>query len=284
MIKYWVDTVILLLESEIIMKNPIENKQLFLSDESTEEYFFLEDTARRFCERKLKDIFGINSLALKALDLVCETMNKENGFRRDDGQSYYNHCIIVCLTLLNHGIYNEDIICAALLHDIVEDVQDYTVKTLEIMFNKEISTMVDLLTKKPGVDYHITDNLKSYLDGIESNVGTVLIKTADRMHNMLTLKNKSLASKYKKSIETEKFYMPRFKSWRKMFPRYEDLFLDARNSIEPLIFELKNINDQMNQLVELLELSTDDIEKLKKNGISFVLNSENKKKLNLTDD
>lgn len=265
------------------MKNLTKNKQLYLSDENTEEYFFLEDTARRFCERKLKDIFGINSMALKALDLVCETMNKENGFLRDDGQSFYNHCIIVALTLLNHGIYIENIICAALLHDIVEDVPEYTVKTLEIMFNQEVAHMVDLLTKKKDINYHISDNLKVYLDGIETNVGTALIKTADRMHNMMTLKNKSLASKYKKALETEKFYMPRFKSWRKIFPRYEDLFLDARNSIEPLIFEFKNINSQMNQLVELLDLTTDDIEKLRDNGISFVLSPENRKKLGIND-
>lgn len=265
-------------------KSLIENKRPYRSDEETEEYSFLEDTARRFCERKLKDIFGINSMALKALDLVCSTMDKEHGFVRDDGQSYYNHCIIVALTLLNHGIYIEDVICAALLHDIVEDIPEYTVKTLEIMFNKEVAQTVDLLSKKPGVDYHIADNLQEYLDKIESSVGAVLIKTSDRMHNMMTLKNKSLASKYAKALETERHYMPRFKSWRKMFPRYEDLFLDARNSIEPLIFEFKNINGQMNQLVELLELSADDIKKLEENGISFVLTQENEKRLNLTDD
>ena len=193
------------------------SQKKFRTDEETLEYKFLEDTLRRFAERKCKDIFGLDSLALKALDLVCSLMCAENGFSRDDGQSYYNHCITVGLTALNHGIKDEDIIAACFLHDIIEDIPKYNKTVITKMFNPRVAHLVDLVTKRPGVDYHDASNLEEYLDGIESDVGAIIIKTADRMHNMMTLKEKDLASKYKKAVETEKFYMPRFKKWRKFF-------------------------------------------------------------------
>ena len=273
-----------------IKKNKKVNKKNELSkkvnkkirpDEETLEYKFLEDTLRRFAERKCKEHFGLGSNALKALDLVCELMNAENGFVRDDGQAYYNHCITVGLTALNHGIQDEDIIAACFLHDVTEDIPEYSIKVIEVMFNKRIAKLVDLVTKKPGIDYHEKENLEEYLDNIESDIGAIIIKTADRMHNMMTLREKDLASKYKKAIETETFYMKRFKKWRKLHPRHEDLFFEARNTIEPLINEIKAMNANMNELVRSLNLSKKDVKKLEEKGITFYPDERNQKKFKI---
>ena len=49
----------------------------------------------QFLERRLATIYGINSMAIRALDLIREEMCAEKGFKRDNGTDYYNHCVDV---------------------------------------------------------------------------------------------------------------------------------------------------------------------------------------------
>ena len=70
------------------------------------KYLLLNRTPRQFLERRLTNIFGINSKAIEALELVCLEMSAEKGFTRDDGQDYYNHCIDVANTLISFDIRN----------------------------------------------------------------------------------------------------------------------------------------------------------------------------------
>lgn len=109
------------------MKNQTEKIQgLFLDP---------NQSPSQFLERRLVTLFGINSMAIKALDLVREEMCVEKGFKRDNGTDYYNHCVDVANTLISFGIKDEDVICAALLHDIIEDVEGYREITIAKMFN-----------------------------------------------------------------------------------------------------------------------------------------------------
>ena len=97
--------------------------------------------------------------AYKAYKLVKEEMCAENGYNRHNGSHYYYHLIDVSQKLLNAGVRDEDIITAALLHDLVEDVlledgtPKYTIEMLAEMFNENVARMVDLVTKKAEVDY-----------------------------------------------------------------------------------------------------------------------------------
>ena len=209
----------------------------------------------QFLERRLVTLYGINSKAIKALDLLREEMCVAKGFKRDNGTDYYTHCVDVANTLISFDIKDEDVICAALLHDIIEDVDGYKRVTIEKMFNANVARLVMLVTKEQGVDYKKPENLKKYLDNISSDMYAAVIKTSDRMHNMLTLEEKDFAARYRKAVETETYYLPFFEQCRQMYPRYENLFYAARAETEPLIYHIKSfykgIQDRDQEIEEL---------------------------------
>ena len=213
-----------------------------------ETYSVFNQTPSQFLERRIAATFGVNSNAMKALDLVKEEMCAERGFVRDDGQDFYNHCIEVAITLMSHQVRDEDAICAALMHDLIEDVEGYTEITIARMFNPNTAYLVMLVTKKHGEDYKNPKLLKEYLDIILGNMYASAIKTADRMHNMQTLREKGFEARYRKAIETETYYMPFFKECRSRYPRYESLFYAARSQISPLIFEIKSFYGEIQRL------------------------------------
>ncbi len=217
-------------------------------EDSVGGYMFLNQTPSQFLERRISTMFGVNSQTIKALDLVRQEMCIEKGFKRDDGQDYYNHCVDVANTLIAFEVKDEDAITAALLHDIVEDVEGYTEQTIANLFNKRVAKYVMLLTKKPDKDYKQADILEEYVKEISKDMFASVIKTADRMHNMMTLQEKSFEARYRKAIETEKFYMPFFKECRQLYPRYENLFYAARTQIHPLIFEIKSFYAEIQKL------------------------------------
>jgi GTP pyrophosphokinase len=226
------------------------------------EYLLLNKTPRQFLERRLTNIFGINSKAIEALELVCHEMSAEKGFTRDDGQDYYNHCIDVANTLISFDIRNEDAIVAALLHDIIEDVDGYSEKIIAKLFGENVAHLVSLVTKKPGLDYKKEEVIMDYLRVIADNPYAAAIKTADRMHNMTTLQEKTFEARYRKALETEKYYMPFFKFCRKKYPRYENLFYQARTQIYPLIYEIKSFYDEILRLrTELAKYEPQDPKK-----------------------
>lgn len=206
-----------------------------------------------FLEQRIVTLYGLGSNALKALDLVRNVMCIENGFIRDDGSDYYIHCVEVANTLLSYGIRDEDVICAGLLHDIIEDVEGYNQITLEKLFNANVARLVNLLTKEHDVDYHDNNNLKNYIAGIKTDANASAIKTADRMHNMMTLNNKTFKNRYKKAIETKKYYIPFFNECRKHYTRYENLFYAAKAQIEPLIFTIEAFYAEICRLEDLLK-------------------------------
>lgn len=207
----------------------------------------------QFLERRLATIYGINSMAIRALDLIREEMCAEKGFKRDNGTDYYNHCVDVANTLISFGITDEDVICAALLHDIIEDVEGYRRITIARMFNENIARLVMLVTKEHGVDYKQPEAINRYLEGILSDMNAAAIKTADRMHNMMTLEEKSFEARYRKAMETKTYYLPFFKQSRYMYPRYENLFYAARAEIEPLIFHIESFYQEILRLSKEIE-------------------------------
>lgn len=211
---------------------------------------FLNQTPSQFLERRIATIYGINSKPIKALDLVRQEMCAEKGFKRDDGQDYYNHCVDVANTLISFCIKDEDTICAALLHDIVEDVDGYTEETITRLFNSRVSHFVMLVTKDEKKDYKKPEVIGEYLENISQDMFASTIKTADRMHNMMTLQEKTFEARYRKALETEQYYMPFFKKCRQLYPRYENLFYAARTQIHPLIFEIKSFYGEIEKLRE----------------------------------
>lgn len=207
----------------------------------------------QFLERRLATIYGINSMAIRALDLIREEMCKEKGFKRDNGTDYYTHCVDVANTLISFEIKDEDVICAALLHDIIEDVEGYRRITIEKMFNENVARLVMLVTKKEGVNYKHPATIKDYLKGILTDMNAAAIKTADRMHNMMTLEEKTFDARYRKAMETKTYYLPFLKQCRYMYPRYENLFYAARAEIEPLIYHIESFYTEIQRLEKKIE-------------------------------
>lgn len=207
----------------------------------------------QFLERRLSTIYGINSNAIKAFDLVKEEMCAAKGFTRNNGSDFYIHCVDIANTLISFGIRDEDVICAALLHDIIEDVDGYRETTIEKMFNKNIARLVGLLTKEHGVDYKNKKKMDEYLSGVISDMNAAAIKTADRMNNMMTLEEKSFKARYEKAVETETYYLPFLNQCRDRYPRYENLFYAAQTEIETLIFHIKSYYEEIRKLQSELE-------------------------------
>jgi guanosine-3',5'-bis(diphosphate) 3'-pyrophosphohydrolase len=198
------------------------------------------------------------TLALKAFDLVISEMCAEKGYARLNGKHYYHHLVDVTQKLINYRFIDEDIITAALLHDIVEDVPSYDIEWTRTEFNDNIAHMVELLTKKPGVDYKKPSNIKKYLEDIFNNYGASLVKTADRIHNFGTLADFSLEKKIRYATETEKFYIPFFKKCRGKYPSAAFFYFEAKTQIEANLLYIKllcqrelELLDEINQLQQL---------------------------------
>lgn len=213
----------------------------------------------QFLERRLATIYGIDSMAIKAFDLVREEMCAEKGFKRDNGSDYFNHCVDVANTLISFGIRDEDVICAALLHDIIEDVEGYRKITISRMFNENVARLVMLVTKKEGINYKQPEELQKYLQEILTDKDAAAIKTADRMNNMMSLEEKTFEARYRKAIETKKYYLPFITQSRFMYPRYENLFFAALTQIETLIFHIESLYKEIQRLQTELEKNKKNI-------------------------
>jgi len=205
------------------------------------EYNMLSSRTK-FLMQNLK-ILGYEQ-ALKALKLVIDEMNIENGFIRHDGTHYYHHLVDVTQILINFGVRNEDIIVAALLHDYIEDVPGATKKMLEKLFSKDAIEIVSLLTKNKAINYHENkEELQNYLDKIFENQGACLVKVADRIHNVSTMRQStSFTHKMKQVESTKEFYVPFFKKCRNEYPEFAHFFFQAKTIIEPLLFEIDEEN------------------------------------------
>ena len=112
------------------------------------------------------------------------------GVRRRSGEPYFLHPIAVAQIVVDEIGLGVKSVVAALLHDVVEDT-DYTVEDMEHIFGPKIASMVDGLTKMSGVFNADTSRQAEYfrkvLLTLSDDVRVILIKIADRLHNMRTL-------------------------------------------------------------------------------------------------
>ena len=131
--------------------------------------------------------------------------------RRKSGEPYILHPIAVAnICAKEIGLGTTSIICA-LLHDIVEDT-DYTIEDIEKLFGKKIATIISGLTKISDVfDQKVSlqaENFRKMLLTLSDDVRVILIKLADRLHNMRTLDAMSKQQKLKIASETLYLYAP----------------------------------------------------------------------------
>ena len=134
------------------------------------------------------------------------------GVRRRSGEPYIMHPITVAQIVSQEIGLGSTSICAALLHDVVEDTE-YTTEDIEAMFGKKIAQIVDGLTKISGGIFGSqasaqAENFRKLLLTMSDDIRVILIKMADRLHNMRTLQSMPPAKQYKIAGETLYIYAP----------------------------------------------------------------------------
>ncbi|MFK7951672.1 MAG: bifunctional (p)ppGpp synthetase/guanosine-3',5'-bis(diphosphate) 3'-pyrophosphohydrolase [Ekhidna sp.] len=139
------------------------------------------------------------------------SMEAHSGMRRKSGEPYIFHPLEVaeiCVTEIGLGTTS---IVAALLHDVVEDTE-YTLEDINRMFGKKVETIIDGLTKISGVFDHGSsqqaENFRKMLLTLSDDVRVILIKLADRLHNMRTLESMPRNKQLKIANETIYLYAP----------------------------------------------------------------------------
>ena len=158
----------------------------------------------------------INSNHRKKVDLIQKAFNfahsAHKDLRRRSGEPYILHPIAVAKIVLNEIGLGSTSICAALLHDVVEDT-DYTVEDISNHFGPKIAQIVDGLTKISGGVFGgkastQAENFRKLLITMSEDIRVILIKIADRLHNMRTLGSMPPAKQFKIAGETEYIYAP----------------------------------------------------------------------------
>ncbi len=137
--------------------------------------------------------------------------NAHKDQKRETGEPYFNHCCAVAQILLDFKM-DEETICAGLLHDTVEDT-GVTAEDLKREFNKDVAHMVQGVTKISDLKFSSTDeetveNWRKMLIAVAEDVRVILIKLADRTHNMRTMDVMPPEKQKFKSYETITLYAP----------------------------------------------------------------------------
>jgi GTP pyrophosphokinase len=149
-------------------------------------------------------------LIRKAFDLSVEA---HNGQRRRSGEAYVFHPIAVAKIVSSEIGLDATSIAAALIHDVVEDNENYTINDIEQLFGKAVAKIVDGLTKisklSKSSDVSLqAENFKKMLLTLNDDIRVIIIKIADRLHNMQTMHAMKPDKQIKIASETLYIYAP----------------------------------------------------------------------------
>lgn len=188
------------------------------------------------------------------------------GQKRESGEDYITHPLAVAY-ILSEMHADRDTVCAGLLHDTIEDT-GITRDDIAKRFNKDIARLVDGVTKISKLNFsskseRASANTRKIITGINEDVRIIIIKLADRLHNMRTLEHKREFKQKENSLETMEIFVPlayyigayRIKSeledlsLQYLKPEiYQDLALqieDIQRDSEPCLTSMLNVISQM---------------------------------------
>ena len=151
---------------------------------------------------------------LKLLDKAFQVANeKHREQKRSSGEPYIIHPVSVAKIVLDYGMDCASVV-AALLHDTVEDT-DLTLEQVDELFGEEITHLVDGLTKLGKVPLDIKDkeeqqaeNVRKMLLAMSQDIRIIIVKLADRLHNIRTLNFVAPQKRRDKALETLEIYAP----------------------------------------------------------------------------
>jgi len=221
------------------------------------------------CSKHVK----VNDIELirKAFDLAKES---HKGVKRKSGEPYIIHPLAVAKIVTSEIGLGAISIACALLHDVVEDT-DYTIEDIQHLFGDKIASIIDGLTKIAGVFDNRSslqaENFRKMLLTMSDDVRVILIKLADRLHNMRTLDSMPPNKQLKIAGETVYLYAPlahRLGLYA-IKTELEDLSLKYRHPkvFSEIISKLKDNEKKRQQEINRFALPI--IEKLEKHNIEF---------------
>ena len=148
------------------------------------------------------------SKVLKAYEMADKL---HRGQIRQSGEAYISHPLNVCYILTDMNS-DTDTLCAALLHDTLED-SDITKEEIAKEFNVDVANLVDGVTKLAKMNFSTKQeqnlaNTRKIITGITDDVRIIIIKLADRLHNMRTLMFKSPYKQKENALETMDIFVP----------------------------------------------------------------------------
>lgn len=194
--------------------------------------------------------------SIKAAELLINEMNSDKGFSRHDGSDYFVHPIAVAQTALDFQVIStaiasgdtnlaDTILTSCLLHDITEDVDGYAASEIQELFGKEISVIIDNVSKRDNEDKH------DYLLRIGSHKVSTLIKVLDRLNNVSTLSNSTHKHRIRQTEETTKIYLPWMNKMKNLYWEYGDVIFQAQSIIESILREVEReikVREELNSL------------------------------------
>ncbi|MEH7048628.1 HD domain-containing protein [Bacillus pseudomycoides] len=188
-------------------------------------------------------------------DVITYAERAHHGQERGSGEPFIMHPINVALILSNYHCDTHTIV-AALLHDVVEDT-DYSLNNIETYFGKEVAEIVDGLTKikkSPDIkkEYYEAFNIQKLLLAAGTDIRVIIIKLADRLHNMRTLEHKPRNKQLITAKQTLEFYVPLADKLgiKVLKKELEDLaffyidkeaYLNAKNRLDEIMREKKSL-------------------------------------------
>jgi GTP diphosphokinase / guanosine-3',5'-bis(diphosphate) 3'-diphosphatase len=172
-----------------------------------------KDIARQYKELLRISYRSLNDEDKKLIRLAFDTaVDAHKDQRRKSGEAYIFHPIAVAKIVASGIGLDATSIAAALLHDVVEDTK-YTLEDIENMFGKVVATIVDGLTKISSLkkDKNVSlqaENFRKMLLTLNDDVRVIIIKIADRLHNMQTMESMRPDKQEKIASETLYIYAP----------------------------------------------------------------------------
>jgi len=156
---------------------------------------------------------------------------------RDGGERYFEHLRCVALIIMVYlRIRDPHIICAALLHDIIEDIKGWTYERLRAEFGPEIAEIVFWVTKPPVENFGGSKSARNrrYRENLYHAIReSVIVKLADRLHNLLTSWETTTEKRDRKTLETVDFFLVLAERETILIYELEEALDELRNGKRP---------------------------------------------------
>ena len=176
----------------------------------------MQQDYERIIEQRAEHVFDVMAARVDASDM--KRLRKAYEFARDahagqkrlTGEPYILHPIAVATIAAEELQLNTNPVIACFLHDVVEDTP-CTLDTIESLFGEDVAFLVRVVTKKATDNYELSkqlDNYRQILESVQYDIRAVLVKLADRLHNMRTLESMKPEKQMKIAGETDYFYAP----------------------------------------------------------------------------